>query len=171
MRKIIFVLAIPMILMAQTTYQLRSGIIPSGSGISSNSNYSLTSVFGMTATGVSSNSTYTLFGGMPYPGIYVIVEEGEEPALGFKMMPLSPNPSRDRVLISFVLPEKERVRIEIYDISGRRVWSYRSELGAGKHEIVWDSRDVSGELVPSGIYLVRFKAKTNEVRQKLLVIR
>lgn len=51
----------------------------------------------------------------------MIVEEGEKTALGFKMMPLSPNPSRDRVLISFVLPEREGVRIEIYDISGRKV--------------------------------------------------
>lgn len=53
MRRIIFALTIPMVLMVQTTYQLKSGVIPSGAATTLNSSYSLTSVFGIIATGVS----------------------------------------------------------------------------------------------------------------------
>ncbi len=170
MRKLILFTLLPFTLMSQTTYVLKAGTFSSGSGGSSNSNYTLTSVFGLPAMDISSNSTYTLFGGMPYPGIYVIAEESN-PALKFKMLPLSPNPAHSRVLISFVLPGRQNVSVTIFDVSGRKVWSYESIMGAGRHEIVWDTRTAGGTRVKSGIYFVRFRADKREVRQKLLIVR
>jgi hypothetical protein len=65
-----------------------------------------------------------------------------------------PNPVRDEVRLHFELPEAARVRIDVFDISGRRLpGSIDVALGAGAHEVPWPARDL-----PPGIYLARLEA-------------
>ena len=47
------------------------------------------------------------------------------------------------------------VRVEIFDLSGRRVRQvFAGEEGSGAHNWAWNGRDDSGSVVPVGIYLV-----------------
>ena len=167
MRKILLFF-IPALLMSQ--YRIQAGTLSSGSESSSNGSYNLVSTLGLPACGISASSSFTLVGGVPYPGIYVISEE-VDPVYRFKLLPLSPNPTMGRVSISFVLPGKEKVRIEIFDITGRLVWKYSNELQPGMHQLVWDSRDLRGKPVSSGIYFMKFNAEKRVLKQKLLVVR
>ncbi len=65
-----------------------------------------------------------------------------------------PNPVRDVAVLAFVLPASGAVRLELFDVSGRRVAV--SDLGilpAGPHTAAFD-RDAAGPLAP-GVYLAR----------------
>ena len=46
--------------------------------------------------------------------------------------------------------------VVIYDIVGRRISTlHEGPIAAGKHEFVWDRRDVRGHRAGAGVYFVR----------------
>ena len=58
----------------------------------------------------------------------------------------------------FELAAPEQVRLQIYSASGRRVVSLLAgTLSAGRHEVVWNGRDQSGQAVASGQYFYRLE--------------
>lgn len=72
-----------------------------------------------------------------------------------------PSPFRDRVRVSFAHPglAGAALRIEVFDLRGRRVARLRDGLVAGdRTEAEWDGRGGDGAPAPSGIYLVRARA-------------
>jgi hypothetical protein len=65
-----------------------------------------------------------------------------------------PNPVHDEARLRFELPGTERVRIDVFDISGRHLPGGTDEtLGAGPHEVLWRARDFG-----PGIYFARLIA-------------
>lgn len=61
--------------------------------------------------------------------------------------------------ISYSLPEKRKIDLNIYDIMGRIVNNLvNKEQKAGKYTVKWDGKDKSGNIVPNGIYLCNLKA-------------
>jgi hypothetical protein len=68
----------------------------------------------------------------------------------------APNPTRDRVTLTFNLRSAMGVSFTIHDIGGRVVRrTTLGELPVGQHDWVWDGRDDRGRAVPSGVYLGR----------------
>ncbi len=71
---------------------------------------------------------------------------------------LTPNGDgvHDEVEIEFVAfkVEDSTALLQLFDAAGRRV-NELSATGGGRRRFVWDGRDLSGELVPPGIYLYR----------------
>lgn len=64
------------------------------------------------------------------------------------------NPIHDEARLRFELPEPGRVRIEVFDVSGRHLpGSIDETLGAGAHEVLWRA----GNIEP-GIYVARLSA-------------
>ncbi len=60
----------------------------------------------------------------------------------------------------FGLPEHARVRWEIFDVLGRRVYvSVEKNFAAGFHEAIWEGRDQAGSLLASGRYFFRMIAE------------
>jgi len=67
-----------------------------------------------------------------------------------------PNPFNPRTSISFGLPEKSAVSLDIYDLLGRKIARIiDDEMDAGQHAITWDGKDSNGSSVSSGIYFYR----------------
>jgi len=67
-----------------------------------------------------------------------------------------PNPFNPSTALSFGLPQKSRVSIEIFDLLGRKITILMDkELEAGSHSIVWEGKDSNGNPVSSGIYFYR----------------
>jgi Zn-dependent metalloprotease len=67
-----------------------------------------------------------------------------------------PNPFSDHLLISFKLPDDDLVRIEILDITGRRVFSSTWNAGAEEtREIRWNEITQGRNRYGSGLYLLK----------------
>jgi len=68
-----------------------------------------------------------------------------------------PNPMRRTGTISYSVPRKTDVAINIYDISGRLINNLmNSNVSAGSHAVSWDKKDVNGAVVPQGVYFYNF---------------
>jgi hypothetical protein len=87
------------------------------------------------------------------------------------LAPIRPNPSQSSVALSFGLPARARVAIDVFDTSGRRVRRLaESTFEAGFHELGWDGLAASGLRAGSGRYFVRLQVgEVTRVRSLLLV--
>lgn len=65
-----------------------------------------------------------------------------------------PNPIHDEARLRFELPETERARIDVFDVSGRQLPGGVDEtFAAGPHEVLWRALDFA-----PGVYLARLSA-------------
>ena len=63
------------------------------------------------------------------------------------------------------------VRLAIYDVRGRVVWSSESRVREpGEHTQTWDRRTQSSALAPRGIYLVGLDAGEVKDSRKLTIL-
>lgn len=68
----------------------------------------------------------------------------------------SPNPFNPATKIETSLKKAGHVSVRIYSIDGRLVKTLVDESAtAGRHEVLWDGRDNSGNAVRSGVYFVK----------------
>jgi hypothetical protein len=82
-----------------------------------------------------------------------------------------PNPAHATALLQFSLPAAGVARLEILDLTGRRVWSRREALGPGPHAWTWNGRDASGRAVAAGLYGVRLQTPWGTRATRLAWIR
>jgi hypothetical protein len=69
-----------------------------------------------------------------------------------------PNPFTDRVEVAFRLWAATPVRMEVFDISGRYVWSSPSTtMGPGLHTLAWNGRATNGSPSTAGTYFLRVR--------------
>ncbi len=82
-----------------------------------------------------------------------------------------PNPFNSRTRVDFDLGRSGEVRLEVYDLAGRRVWrSPVQRLAAGSHDMAWDGTDARGRALPSAVYLYRMYLDGNPVARGRLVM-
>jgi hypothetical protein len=80
---------------------------------------------------------------------------GDGTAVDFLGTP-SPNPFHGRASLRFGLARAGAVRLELFDLAGRRVRTLADGLlPAGTHVATWDGRDRQGNAVGAGVYFVR----------------
>jgi hypothetical protein len=78
-----------------------------------------------------------------------------------------PNPFNPRTTIRFGLPLEERVRIEVYDVLGRRVTTIANDVyAAGVHMV-----EFNGQALASGVYFVRMSAGSVIHTRKMTLIK
>lgn len=81
-----------------------------------------------------------------------------------------PNPFNPSTVIRFALPEERLVRLEVFDLLGRRVTTLiEGMLEAGAHEATWNGRSADGTPVAGGTYVYRLTAG-DEVRARTMVL-
>jgi len=82
-----------------------------------------------------------------------------------------PNPFNPETRIRFYLPTKERVTIEIFNITGQKINTVVNDvLQAGEHEITWRGSDAEGNGVTSGLYFYTIRYQGSSYTQKMMVI-
>jgi hypothetical protein len=87
------------------------------------------------------------------------------------VLPNHPNPFRSDTRIAFHLPEGGRIRLDIVDVSGRRVASLLDQLlPAGDHDVPWDGHDLRGRPVSAGVYYARILTQAGSVSRRLIRI-
>jgi len=86
---------------------------------------------------------------------------------GFRLMQNFPNPFNPSTNISFHIPSKSYVSLEIFDILGREVTKLVSgEMEAGDHSVTWDASAMS-----TGTYFYRFQSGNFVDTKKLALIK
>ena len=65
-------------------------------------------------------------------------------------------PGAGQLAFEIGMPARERVRLGIYDVAGRRVRSLvDGEVPAGTMRVQWDGKDQAGSTARSGMYFAR----------------
>jgi hypothetical protein len=83
-----------------------------------------------------------------------------------------PNPSGGDSRIEFTANGETHVRIQVFDLTGRRVAELIDRsVSAGRHGVSWDGRDEQGRAVPSGVYFATLRTSMESRRVKVLRIR
>lgn len=89
----------------------------------------------------------------------------------FHLYPVYPNPFNAGVTIRFVLENEGEVQLNIFDIKGNKVWQQSARFTAGNHFIKWDGKNLFGNNVPSGTYVVEANNGTLTKTRKMLLLR
>jgi len=115
---------------------------------------------------------------VPHPSLYAVVEvveEAEVPVLPprepgpIRVSEAFPNPFRSAVTVGFTLEETSPVRIEVFDLQGRRVRRILDRtVEPGDHVFGWDGEDDHGRDVAPGLYFYRLQAGSTVVVRKLV---
>jgi flagellar hook assembly protein FlgD len=78
-----------------------------------------------------------------------------------------PNPFNAQTTVKYILHKTRRVRIDVYDLLGRKVETLvNEEKQAGQHQAVWDASDRS-----SGVYFYRIEAGEFIETKKMILLK
>ncbi len=81
----------------------------------------------------------------------------------------SPNPFNPNTQIKFGLPSNQRVEIDIYSISGKKVKTLvNNVMNAGYHVIDWNATDKNGAKVSSGVYIYQLRCGNKVFTKKMI---
>ncbi|MEM8557537.1 MAG: FG-GAP-like repeat-containing protein [Bacteroidota bacterium] len=101
-----------------------------------------------------------------------VATETETAPEAFALAPAFPNPFAATTRLTYTLPSAEHVRLDVFDVLGRRVHVLVDKPQTpGAHAVVWDGRDASGARVANGLYLARLSAGDATATQRLSVAR
>jgi hypothetical protein len=89
----------------------------------------------------------------------------------FALAQNEPNPFGAGTQIRFAVPTRSHVKIEVFDVRGRRVRTLCDETwAAGNHAVSWDARDSAGRRSGPGVYVYRMNAGGFQASRKLVVL-
>jgi flagellar hook assembly protein FlgD len=78
----------------------------------------------------------------------------------YKLSQNSPNPFNGRTTITYALPRRSYVTLDVVSMQGQRIRQLVSEMQEpGEYTVSWESEDDSGRCVEDGQYLCRMTAR------------
>ena len=95
-----------------------------------------------------------------------IVDNGQLP-VGFKLLGNYPNPFNATTTIRYSLPGASEVKLDIYDILGRKVQTLcNGYKPAGEHSFIWNAEGFS-----SGIFFYKITAGEFEQTKQMMLLK
>jgi len=96
----------------------------------------------------------------------------DTPALATALDGAFPNPFNPKTAISFTVGATQHVRLDVYDVEGRRVSTLADGIyEAGSHRLDWQGQDAKGRDLPSGTYMVRMVTANTVKTSKMTLVR
>jgi len=106
-----------------------------------------------------------------YPTAVEQISDADLPRT-FRLGQNYPNPFNPTTVIEFSVPERADVKLDIYNILGRKVKTLVDrEMAAGDYTVQWDGTNQSGHSVATGIYLYRLTAGDHAASRKMLLLK
>ena len=88
-----------------------------------------------------------------------------------RLAPPFPNPFNPRTEVVFELPAAGSVRLQVFDLRGRRLRDLvHGSLTAGRHAVVWAGDDDEGRGLPSGVYCLRLVVDRATVTRRVTLV-
>ena len=139
---------------------------------SKNANEPVTAVFENVKVNGDSPSALEQADGIPADALQGINEQDikTDPSIGIDL-DVAPNPFADQTQIKFTLPKSSDVTLEIYNLHGQRVHSLENaRLDVGTHRYQWNGQSSKGEVLPTGIYMLRLRADKKWITTKVSLV-
>jgi hypothetical protein len=98
----------------------------------------------------------------------------EEPALptSLTLNQNYPNPFNPTTNISFDVPTRTHVELNVYDLTGAKVAVLlNSDFVPGKYDINFNGQDESGKILSSGVYFYRLKTDNQTITKKMVLMK
>jgi hypothetical protein len=93
----------------------------------------------------------------------VSVGEGSHIPETFALTQNYPNPFNPSTQVRYALPKASNVTIRIYNLLGQEVaMLVNTTMEAGNHAVVWDGRNLTGNVVGTGLYFYRIEARPTD---------
>jgi hypothetical protein len=90
----------------------------------------------------------------------------------FTLREAAPNPFDDQTRVRWNLARNSNVRVDVYDVMGRRVATLLDgSRPAGSGEARWSGRDDRGGRVAAGVYFVRMRAGGETQSRRVVLVR
>jgi hypothetical protein len=100
-------------------------------------------------------------------GIFDDIEETPAQPTDFILLGNYPNPFNSSTVINLELPSPGPVRIEIYDILGKRVvTAFDGYMNSGRNEVIWNANEMT-----SGVYFYRVTSGNRTATQRMILIK
>jgi len=112
--------------------------------------------------------------GIRFYGNTTSVEQNKSAAVPeeFQITGNYPNPFNPETHICFELPVQGLVKVEIFDLTGRKINRIKYVvMESGYHSVVWNGKDVDGFNVSSGVYLYSVKLDNIAKFGKMTLVR
>jgi len=91
--------------------------------------------------------------------------------VAFALHQNQPNPLTTTTRIGFALPTASWVKLEVFDLLGRRLRTLASgRYPAGEHELEWNRRTAGGSLAGPGLYFYRMQAGTYQEKRRMVIL-
>lgn len=102
----------------------------------------------------------------------ILPADGEPIAAPVRVLGASPNPLRTGGLLRFDVGMPGAVRVDVFDLAGRRVRAFdEAELTPGSWKVFWDGRNEGGVDVASGHYFYRVVHPAGQATGRIVVAR
>ncbi len=111
--------------------------------------------------------------------VLLVVESGDPTGIDpdeiparFELHANYPNPFNPTTTIAYDLPKNVKVRLVIYDVSGRKIRELvDASEPAGRHSVIWDGRDSSNGSVATGVYFYKIIAGDFVSTRKMILLK
>jgi hypothetical protein len=106
------------------------------------------------------------------PVTAAVGDDGGSRPFGFSLLGNRPNPFNAATEIEFELALPAAVRLDVYNVRGRRVRTLQEgTLPSGRHRVRWDGFDAGGQAVASGVYFYTMTTEGRTATRKMLLLR
>ncbi len=120
------------------------------------------------ASNESSMGYYIMYARIPYVGTITGIDDNENVALHFDLLPGYPNPFNPSTSLKFEIDKTANVKLEIYNVMGQKVVTIVNEkMQAGTYERQWNA----SSSLPSGVYYARLQVENQAKVQKLVLMK
>jgi subtilisin family serine protease len=90
----------------------------------------------------------------------------------FELLANYPNPFNPATNVRYTLNQQSQVRLDIFNVLGRRVYTLVNETQApGAYQVFWQATDGRGLPLPSGVYFIRLAADEKVRTGKMSLLR
>ena len=84
----------------------------------------------------------------------------------------APNPFARGTTIKFSVGTKTKVRVAVYDVTGRLVKDLADcVMTPGEHTLSWDGKDSRNEQVGPGVYFYQFTTPKGSIQKKMVLLK